>query len=105
MTFIKKNSYLMTVIVLCIVFTAFGLHKMEQEAAYQQLVVTEGDTLWAYSLQYANNMSQEQWIKKVTKLNGLPSTTIKVGDELKIPVIAPDLDRGQIATNVAGDEN
>lgn len=104
MKFIKNNSYLLLVVVLCMIFTVVGIHKMEQEVAYKQLIVAEGDTLWDYSIQYANNVPADKWIKEIVKLNNMSSTTIKVGDELQIPATIKEFDRGQIATHITSDE-
>ena len=104
MEFIKNNSYLLLVVVLCMIFTVVGIQKMEQEVTYQQLTVAEGDTLWDYSIQYANNLPSDKWVKEIVKLNNLSSTTIKVGDELQIPTTIKEFDRGQIATHITSDE-
>lgn len=104
MQFIKNNSYLLLIVVLCMVFTMIGLHKMEREVAYQQLVVAEGDTLWDYSRQYANNVPAEKWIEEIVKLNHLSSTAIQAGDELRIPVKRPHFNQNDVATNLSGKE-
>lgn len=104
MQIIKNNSYLLLVVVLCMIFTVVGIKKMEQEVAYQHLVVAEGDTLWGYSTQYANNVPADKWIEEIVKLNNLSSTMIQVGDELRIPATIPKFDRGDMATNMTGKE-
>lgn len=104
MQMIKNNSYLLLVVVLCIIFTVVGIKKMEQEVAYQHLIVAEGDTLWDYSIQYANNVPSDKWIKEIIKLNNLSSTTIQVGDELRIPTKVQQFDRSNIATHITGEE-
>ena len=102
MNFIKKNSYLFLVIVLCFIFTAVGVIKMGHDAAYEKVTVAEGDTLWGYSLEYGNNVPNDKWIKEVINLNNLSSTTIEVGKELQIPT-RKGISQNDIATNLAGD--
>lgn len=103
MNFIKNNSYLLLIVVLCFIFTVAGVIKMGNEIEYEKVTVAEGDTLWGYSLQYANHVPVDKWIKEVINLNDLTSTTIEVGKELKIPN-RKGLDQNDIATNLAGDE-
>lgn len=99
MTFIKNNHYLLLALGLFITFTFVTLNKLEHEVAYEQIVVTEGDTLWAYSQAYAEGMPSEQWIDEVIKVNDLASTSIKVGETLKLPVKLNEVEYNHIATN------
>ena len=86
MPFIKNNSYLLLVVAVCIIYAIIGLSKVENDVEYEQVVVAEGDTLWGYSVKYANsNVPADQWIKDIINLNNLTTTTIRVGEELKIP--------------------
>ncbi|WP_172369645.1 cell division suppressor protein YneA [Sporosarcina jiandibaonis] len=86
MQFIKNNSYLLLVVAVCIIFTMIGLNKAEKDVPFEKVVVAEGDTLWDYSVKYANNsVPADKWIKDIINLNNLTTTTIRVGDELKIP--------------------
>lgn len=103
MKFIKNNSYLLLVVAVCILFTLIGTHKMSNEMEFDKVVVVEGDTLWAYSLKYGQgNIPNDKWINDVVTLNNLTSTTIKVGDELKLPKIPALVDQTDIAT-IAGE--
>ncbi len=77
---------------------------MEQEVAYQNVTVSEGDTLWNYSIQYANNVPTDKWIKEIVKLNQLSSTEIQVGKELRIPIKTPQFNQNEVATNTTGDK-
>lgn len=104
MNFIRKNNYLFFVMILFIGFTMASIMKLENEVAYEQLVVTEGDTLWAYSVQYAEDVPQDIWINEIVKLNNLVSTSIQAGDELRIPVTPQKIIYNEIATNITGDE-
>ena len=103
MNFIKNNSYLFFVIVLCFIFTAVGVNKMGHDAAYEKVTVTEGDTLWGYSIEYGNNLPNDKWIKEVINLNNLSTTTIEVGKELQIPT-RKGFGQNDTATNLAGDK-
>ncbi|MCZ2256981.1 cell division suppressor protein YneA [Sporosarcina sp. G11-34] len=102
MKLIKNNSYLILVIVFCLMFTILNVNKAANEVAYEKVIVTEGDTLWGYSLLYANNVPTDKWIKEVINLNKLTSTTIEVGKELQIPR-RQGLNENDVATNLAGD--
>ena len=102
MQFIQKNNYLLFVLTLCILFMVIGTKKMGNEVNYEKITVTEGDTLWGYSVQYAENMPTEKWIQEIVKLNNLSSTTIRVGEELRIPQ-GKGVNRNEIATHMAGD--
>ncbi|MBO1913114.1 LysM peptidoglycan-binding domain-containing protein, partial [Microvirga sp. 3-52] len=86
MPFIKNNSYLLLVVAVCIIFTIMGTSKAENDNEFEKVVVTEGDTLWGYSAKYANNnIPADKWIKDIININNLTTTTIRVGDELKLP--------------------
>ena len=104
MKLIKNNSYLLFVIILCFVFAAVGVNKLSQEVAYDKVIISEGDTLWNYSLQYGDNIPKDKWIKEVISLNNLTSTKIEVGKELKIP-IRKGYGQNDTATNLAGDND
>lgn len=102
MTFIKNNSYLLLIMVLCLTFAFIGTKKLEKDIAYDEITVSEGDTLWDLSIQYGENMSTEQWIAQVKKLNNLTSTKIIAGNDLKLPV-TNTIEKNEIATHFAGD--
>jgi hypothetical protein len=86
MPFIKNNSYLLLVVAVCIIFTIIGMSKVENDITFEKVVVSEGDTLWGYSAKYAtNNVPADKWIKDIIDLNNLTTTTIRVGEELKLP--------------------
>lgn len=99
MTFIKNNHYLLLALGLFITFTFITIKNLEQEVVYERIVVTEGDTLWAYSQKYAADMPVERWIDEVIKVNDLSSTSIKVGEQLKLPVKSSEVEYNHIATN------
>ena len=103
MTFIKNNSYLLLIMVLCITFSFIGTKKIGTEVVFEEITVLEGDTLWGLSAQYGQNIPMEKWIEKVIALNNLSSAKIQIGNELKLPIIKK-IDRNDIATHLTGDD-
>jgi hypothetical protein len=87
MIFIKKNSYVLLIFVLCMGFAIIGVNKYDKEETIMKITITEGDTLWELANHHSANMSTDKWIKKVIKLNDLPSATIKKGDDLLLPAV------------------
>ncbi len=85
MTFIKNNSYFFVLFILCIAFTMIGVNKLNKEAAYLEITVSEGDSLWALAHQHADNRPVNEWIEDVVKLNDLATSTIHPGTELRLP--------------------
>ena len=103
MQLIKNNSYLLIIVLLCVTFTMIGINKLEQEIAYQHVTVSEGDTLWGYSIEFADNVPTDKWIEEIIKLNELSSTEIQIGKELRIPIKTLQFDKNEIASNTTGD--
>lgn len=101
MNFIKNNHYLLFALVLFIGFSFIVFKKLENEVSYEQIVVSQGDTLWTYSKEYGDNIPTKQWIDEVVKVNELTSTTIRAGEKLKIPIRPHKIPSNQIATNLA----
>ncbi|KXH80064.1 LysM peptidoglycan-binding domain-containing protein [Sporosarcina sp. HYO08] len=87
MAFLKNNSYIILVFIICIVFTMMGVAKYGKEQTYGEIVITEGDTLWGLAVRHADNESKEEWIEKVKQLNDLSSDTIQMGESLLLPTI------------------
>ncbi|NYF24316.1 LysM peptidoglycan-binding domain-containing protein [Sporosarcina sp. JAI121] len=85
MTFIKNNSYVLFIIILCMCFATIGAGKYGKEQAVTKIIITEGDTLWGLAYHHSEEMPAEQWIKEVMKLNDLSSATIKIGEDLLLP--------------------
>lgn len=102
MNFIRNNGYLLFIVALCVTFSFIGINKMEQEVIYDKIVVAEGDTLWAYSMQYAKKMPTDRWIEETIRLNDLSSATIKIGEELRLPG-GKKMHRNDTTTQIAGD--
>lgn len=99
MNFIKNNNYILFVMVLCIIFSIACIKKLEQEVTYEYIKVVEGDTLWDYSREYAEAIPTDKWIHEIVELNDLSSTTIRAGDEIRIPTKGQKLKYNDIATN------
>ncbi|MFD1928618.1 LysM peptidoglycan-binding domain-containing protein [Sporosarcina siberiensis] len=105
MTFIKNNSYLLLVIALCITFTFIGTNKIGSEPAFEEIIISEGDTLWGLSVYYSENTPKKQWIQKVMDLNNLSTTNLRIGDDLKMPIIKKVKDENMdIAKLASGDK-
>ena len=46
MTFIKNNSYILLLIVLCMGFAIIGVTKSVKSKRLREITIMEGDTLW-----------------------------------------------------------
>ncbi|WP_438317838.1 cell division suppressor protein YneA [Sporosarcina sp. FA9] len=104
MTFIKNNSYLLLIFALCITFSFMGTKKIGNEPPFEEIIVSEGDTLWGLSVYYSENIPNKEWIQKVMQLNNLSSTNLQIGDDLKMPIIKKIRDKNMdIAKLVSGD--
>ena len=99
----RNNSYLLLAFVLFILFSFITIKKLEREVAYEQIIVAEGDTLWAYAKEYAEGVPTEKWIDEIMNVNHLSSATIQTGKKLKIPVFPKKEPYNDIATNVTGE--
>lgn len=104
MVFIKNNSYLLVAFALFILLSFVTIKKLEQEVVYEQRIVAEGDTLWAYAQEYAASMPTEKWIEEIIGLNNLTSNTIRTGEKLRIPVSPKKVEYNDIATNLMGEK-
>jgi LysM repeat protein len=102
MTFIKNNSYLLLIFGLCVIFAIVGTLKSSSTIDYEEVTVSEGDTLWGLAVRYAENKPTEKWIAEVKKMNDLSSVTIIAGEELRIPSVRKVNDH-PISTQLAGD--
>lgn len=103
MTFIKNNSYIILLIVLCMGFALIGVTKSVKEQMVTEITVMEGDTLWGLALQHAETSSKDQWMKEVMRLNNLTTVTINTGEDLLLPVIRT-VEEPQLLTQLAGDD-
>lgn len=101
MTVIKNNSYILLIFAVCIGFAVMGVMKQEKEQPYTEVTIYEGDTLWSLALHHAEDQPAEQWIKEVMAMNGLATTTIRSGDDLRLPA-AVTIGREPVPTQIAG---
>lgn len=104
MTFIKNNSYFLIAFALLIFFALITIQKLEREVVYEQIIVAEGDTLWAYSQEYAEGIPIEKWIDEIIAINNLSSDTIRTGEKLQIPVSPKKIQYNDIATNLTEEQ-
>ena len=59
----------------------------ESYETYEQVEITEGDTLWNFSERYVDNSTDvREYIYEVCNLNGIKAGEIKAGDKLLFPV-------------------
>jgi LysM repeat protein len=102
MTFIKNNSYIILLIVLCMGFAIIGATKSVKEQIVSEITVMEGDTLWGLALHHAENTSKDQWMKEVMRLNDLTTVTIRTGEDLLLPAVR-SMEEPKMITQLAGD--
>lgn len=89
---------------LCVIFIMIGIKKTETNSIdYERIVVAEGDTLWSYSKQYADNVPAHRWIEEIVKMNNLSSAHIRAGEEILIPEMKKKSFLNH-PTQIAGDE-
>ncbi len=103
MTFIKNNSYILLLIFLCMGFAIIGATKSVKEQMVAEITVMEGDTLWALALHHAVDISKDQWMTEVMRLNNLTTVTIKSGEDLLLPTVRT-VEETQLLTQLAGDD-
>ncbi|WP_318615325.1 hypothetical protein [Sporosarcina sp. YIM B06819] len=101
MSFIKNNSYILLLIILCMGFSIIGITKSSKAQHMTEITIMEGDTLWGLALHHAEDMSKEQWMKEVMRLNDLETATIKTGEDLLLPT-KPTVENQKII-QLAGD--
>lgn len=76
----------LTVIVLILsFFTSFLTNKVFSATpiTYDEIVVSEGDTLWSIAMSLEGNINKN--IYEIKKVNGLDNSIIYIGQELLIP--------------------
>lgn len=103
MSFLQKNSYLLAILLVCIVFSIVGIISNQHHDAYDEITIHEGDTLWELAMQYGEQSATNRWIQEVISINNLPNSTIRAGETLKIPLITPTFNEN-IVTEYAGNE-
>ncbi|MFT0801010.1 cell division suppressor protein YneA [Bacillus swezeyi] len=91
-------SLFTAVISFCVLFLSFA-GKMEESKQYVKIEVQEGDTLWeiADRIEGGKSSDKQKFIEWVADKNDLPTSVIKPGDVLILPVTKQHSDRYQLA--------
>lgn len=82
----------------CILFVSFA-GKIEERKQYVKIEVQEGDTLWelADRIKGGKTADKHKFIEWVADKNNLPTSVIKPGDVLILPVAKQHSDQYQLA--------
>ena len=83
---IKLNSFTSMFLVFSILLLALIFHKDNNIELYEQVSITQGDTLWSLAEQYRGKMATHDWINEVKKENGLRDGKVVSGQILVVPV-------------------
>lgn len=89
MSFLKKNSYTIILIVLSIssalIISTMGSPDHE---LYQKIEVSKGETIWLYAEKYSENtkLSKKEFVKWIQEENNIANGTIYEGQELILPI-------------------
>lgn len=91
-------SLFTAVISCCILFVSFA-GKIEERKQYVKIEVQEGDTLWelADRIKGGKTADKHKFIEWVADKNNLPTSVIKPGDVLILPVAKQHSDQYQLA--------
>lgn len=92
----KKYSFAIILIVMSLAMGLYMVFSLEEESRYSKIVVSDGETLWSIADQYAGShgMTKQQFVKWVEDRNGIAGDFLRNGEELIIPVKAPDYSGG-----------
>ncbi len=84
----KKRFFSVIFIILAIMFIAVfsDISYGYDEPTYKTLIVKPGDTLWDIAAQHKNSCDIREFVYKIKKLNGLKTSSLIVGKEIKIPI-------------------
>lgn len=86
MKWIKNNQFAALLVgVLIICSTMFSLSIIDDEESYNEIFISNGDTLWTLAEQYRGNTPKQTWISEVMLANRLENQLIQAGETLKIP--------------------
>jgi LysM repeat protein len=91
---VNKFRFSIFLTVVCLIFistigTVLGLNTAEsaQEAAYMEISVNSGDTLWGIAKKYGpNHEDPRKIIFEISKINQLDEDYLQQGQVLKIPI-------------------
>lgn len=86
MRWIKNNQFVALLVgVLITCSTMFSFTIINDEESYNELFITNGDTLWTLAEQYRGNTPKQTWISEVMLANRLENQLIQAGETLLIP--------------------
>ncbi|ATH91806.1 cell division suppressor protein YneA [Bacillus glycinifermentans] len=82
----------------CILFLSFAA-KLEESKQYVKIEVQQGDSLWelADRIEGGTAADKQKFVEWVADRNGLPTSVIKPGDVLVVPVTKQHSDQYQLA--------
>lgn len=92
MTWLKKNTHISILMVVCLLFAGYLYITDPGHVSYAEIQIEHGDSLWSLAEQYRGKMSTEDWIKLVKTENGLADIKIVAGKSLVIPVVSNQAD-------------
>ncbi|MBM7705463.1 LysM peptidoglycan-binding domain-containing protein [Chryseomicrobium aureum] len=81
----KLSIVYTTCLVLIILFTFTSLHFKNQTTGTNEIVISQGDSLWTLAESYVEKDERLHWIDQVMKLNFMTDSKIHVGQTLTIP--------------------
>ena len=86
----NKYSYAITLFILScsLSFILSFQHQSNNQEEYKKVTITEGDSLWEISDQYANqhSLSNKEFVTWIKKHNEIDENKIFPGEEIIIPV-------------------
>lgn len=90
--FIRSITFII-ILILTIIFFISNNTLSYGEVNYQSIYIMDGDTLWNLAKaeqktnKYYTNKSTREIVEDLIEINHLSNTSLKVGNELKIPSI------------------
>jgi|APAga8741244001_1050109.scaffolds.fasta_scaffold06952_2 LysM repeat protein len=87
--FIKNNNYVVLLFVFSMLLAVIAVNTLQEEPSeYITVQVKNGDTLWSIATEYSDKskLSNEKFIKWTQDQNDIAANSIKVGEEIVIPV-------------------
>lgn len=93
--FIRSIVVILFIVILVTFFLAKASlsHNEKEELYYETILVCQGDTLWEIATQqqkdnpYYQNRDVRFVISELRKINNLDNASLRVGQEIKVPVI------------------
>ena len=93
-------SYAIILLSVSLIFSLVAkAHLNNSGDAYITVTIEEGQSLWEIAETFANehNLTETEFVSWVEKENGIVGEVIYPGDELRIPVVAEQMEPTQIA--------